>query len=108
MKQLRLAGNEPFDVIFIDAEKEGYPEYLDLALPMLRTGGLILADNTLPYSLPDGNSESVITRFNQKAAASPELISTVLPIIRDGGIDGLLVAIKCADRKSSQVQFRRR
>jgi len=36
---------EPIDVVFIDADKEGYPDYLDKLLPLVRPGGLILAHN---------------------------------------------------------------
>jgi caffeoyl-CoA O-methyltransferase len=36
---------EPIDILFIDADKEGYPEYLNQLLPLVRPGGLILADN---------------------------------------------------------------
>src|ERR671917_1161280 len=37
----------PFDVIFIDADKESYPEYLDASLRLVRPGSLILGDNTI-------------------------------------------------------------
>ena len=36
---------EPIDVVFIDADKEGYVDYLDKLLPLVRPGGLILAHN---------------------------------------------------------------
>lgn len=38
---------KPWDVCFIDADKRHYKEYYELVLPYMRTGGLILADNTL-------------------------------------------------------------
>src|SRR5215204_799392 len=38
---------DPFDVIFIDADKESYPEYLDASLHLVRPGSLILGDNTI-------------------------------------------------------------
>jgi len=36
---------DPIDVVFIDAEKDGYPDYLHKLLPLVRPGGLILAHN---------------------------------------------------------------
>lgn len=36
---------EPIDILFLDADKEGYPDYLNKLLPLVRPGGLILADN---------------------------------------------------------------
>ncbi len=42
----RLSG-ETFDLLFIDAVKEEYARYLELALPMLRAGGVVLVDNLL-------------------------------------------------------------
>ena len=46
-----LAPDETFDMVFIDAEKRQYPEYLELSLPHIRRGGLIMADNTLLWGL---------------------------------------------------------
>jgi predicted O-methyltransferase YrrM len=37
---------EPIDVVFLDADKDGYPDYLNKLLPLVRPGGLIVADNT--------------------------------------------------------------
>lgn len=40
-------GPDGFDLVFIDADKTGYPEYYELSLPLVRPGGLIVVDNTL-------------------------------------------------------------
>ena len=54
LRHLTDAGEPPFDLVFIDADKDGYPEYLRLSLPLLRPGGLLLGDNTLRGALePD-------------------------------------------------------
>lgn len=82
----------PFDIVFIDADKPGYPTYLDLSLPLLRSGGVVLADNTLnpPLLLGEGDAH----RYNEKVAAHPELTSVIIPILRGEHLDGLTVSIK--------------
>lgn len=89
-----IAAEGPFDAFFIDADKEGYPEYLGHALGMVRPGGLILADNTLwggavldPSSEPEGPAEA-LRRFNWSVASAAELESTLIPVR-----DGLTVAL---------------
>lgn len=81
----------PFDLVFIDADKEGYPEYLEWALRLSRPGSLILADNTIRGgSVLDPKDESArATRdFNEKIANDPRLSSIVVPLIRER-VDGL-------------------
>ena len=47
LESLVAASAEPFDFVFIDADKEGYPKYLELALALSRSGTLIVADNVV-------------------------------------------------------------
>lgn len=85
---------EPFDLTFIDADKESYPEYLEWALRLSRPGSLILADNAIRGgSVLDPKDESArATRdFNERLAQDPRLSATVLPLIRES-IDGLAIA----------------
>jgi len=84
---------ELFDLAFIDADKDGYPAYLDRVYPLVRRGGLILADNTLR---PDAPPKSGIPLFNAAVAAHPGLTSIIIPVLR-GDIDGLTVAVKTGD-----------
>jgi predicted O-methyltransferase YrrM len=77
-----------FDACFIDADKENYPAYLDHALRLVRTGGLILGDNTFRDGrVFDSNDQdpgvTAVREFNQRIAQDPRLISTIIPI-RDG------------------------
>jgi caffeoyl-CoA O-methyltransferase len=88
----KLAGEAAFDVIFIDADKEGYPEYLRLSLPLLREGGLLLADNTLRGVLT--SEDSGPKRYNAAAAELSELSTVVVPVLRQGGLDGLTVSVR--------------
>ena len=87
-------GEGPFDLIFIDADKEGYPEYLDWSLRLARPGTLILGDNAIREGSvidPDDSSSRAVREFNQKLAEDPRLSAIVLPLIRER-IDGLAIA----------------
>lgn len=83
----RYAG--PFDVIFIDVDKEDYPAALDLARVRVRPGGFIVVDNVLwkgRVADEPGTYDAAtraIDRMNRIAAEAPDLLSTVLPV-RDG------------------------
>lgn len=78
---------EIYDIIFVDCEKARYPAALEKALPRLRPGGLLLADNVLwsgsVVSLSEEPSVIGIQRFNRLAAEHPGLITSILPL-RDG------------------------
>jgi predicted O-methyltransferase YrrM len=93
LSRMSAEGEAPFDLAFIDADKDGYPDYLDLTVPLVREGGLILADNTLTHSALDPTKETGITRYNNAVAVHPHLTSTIIPVLRQG-IDGLLVSVK--------------
>jgi len=94
LQQLTQAGEPLFDLIFIDADKDGYVEYLRRSLPLLREGGLLLGDNTLPDAVLSDTEDSGTKRYNAAVAASPELTTIVIPVLRGRGIDGLTVSFK--------------
>ena len=85
--------NETFDLLFIDAMKEEYSQYLDLGLPRLRTGGVVIVDNLLwggKVATGDTESSTVALReFNSYLMNHPQLIAEVLPVG-----DGLGYAVK--------------
>jgi len=84
----------PFDVIFIDADKEGYPAYLDASLRLVRSGALILGDNTIRGGTvldPQEATAQATREFNERIARDPGLTGIILPLIRER-IDGLTVA----------------
>ena len=90
MAQEKLAETPgEFDVIFIDVDKEQYPETLRVALPRVRRGGLLLADNTLwsgraARKAPRGDQRTRgIQQFNRMVSTSKELFTVMVPI-RDG------------------------
>ena len=81
--------NEKLDLVFIDADKKQYCDYLDLVIPLLRPGGWILADNTLwdghiidpAY---DKDKQTIALRaFNDKVMQDERLDKVILPL-RDG------------------------
>src|SRR5215217_191898 len=84
----------PFDVIFIDADKESYPDYLDASLQLVRPGSLILGDNTIRGGTvlnPQDATARATREFNERIARDPRLSSILLPLIRER-IDGLTIA----------------
>ena len=94
LSQLEAENEGPFDLVFIDADKDGYVNYLRKAMPLLREGGLVLGDNTLPDAVLDSAAESGTKRYNAEVSARPDLISILVPVLRSRGIDGLLISIK--------------
>jgi caffeoyl-CoA O-methyltransferase len=90
LQQLAAAG-EVFDLIFIDADKDGYIDYLNLILStgLLASGGLICADNTLMQGQPYLSNVSTtsnglaIAKFNQAVADDKRVEQVLLPL-RDG------------------------
>jgi caffeoyl-CoA O-methyltransferase len=76
----RLAGD--FDLVFIDADKEGYVDYYEATFPRLAERGLIVADNTL-WSGRVVDGDGPIVRFNNHVAADPRSVQVILSV-RDG------------------------
>ncbi len=78
-----------YDLIFIDANKREYPLYYEACLPLLRVGGLMVADNVLwdgkAYNEPlSQDKQSVgIRTFNECVIADPRVENVILPL-RDG------------------------
>lgn len=75
-----------FDFVFIDADKNGYIDYYELAMPRLRSGGIIAADNTLWSGAvvdPKTADDHAIVRFNAHVVNDPRVTNALLPV-RDG------------------------
>jgi len=95
MKQLLTDGHqESFDLIFIDADKANYPEYYELALQLLRKGGLVLVDNVLwggAVADPNRNDKQTqaIRQLNDKILKDERVSISLLPLA-----DGLTLACK--------------
>jgi caffeoyl-CoA O-methyltransferase len=80
----RLASREPFDMVFIDADKEGYPYYLAWSLAHVRPGGLITAHNAFRGGDLVGAEPSDGTlglrRFLETMARHARLVGTIIPV----------------------------
>jgi len=91
-------GAEPFDLIFIDADKQGYPQYLEWALKLSHAGTVIVADNVvregkvIDAASSDENVQGV-RRFTEMLAAEPRLSATVLQTVGVKGYDGFALAV---------------
>lgn len=86
----------PFDMVFLDADKEQYVEYWEACLPKLRPGGVFVADNVLwsgGVLFPKTTEDRAIAAFNERVSGDDRVESVFLPIR-----DGLSLSIKRADR----------
>ncbi len=92
-----LTNEAPFDLVFIDADKPGYPTYLDWALKLTRPGSLIVADNCIRGGAPlrshaDDPTTLGIKEYDQRVASDPRLVSVALPL-DDDGMDGFAISV---------------
>jgi len=88
LERLRdIAGEGPFDLVFVDADKQRYPDYLAWAEEHLRLGGVILADNAFGfghvhdagYRGEDAGSVEPLRRFNERLARGGRFRATMIP-----------------------------
>ena len=100
LPELIAAGEEPFDLIFIDADKEAYLEYFELSLKLSRPGTLIAADNVIRYGAvidPDaGKSDSRVAgiqRFLEALSKHPGVDATIVQSVGVKGHDGVALAL---------------
>ena len=85
-----ISGTQPWDVVFIDADKRIYDQYYELVLPLVRPGGLIIADNTLwdgkvlnPTPKESDTQTRGLQRFNDALVHDSRVEKVILPM-RDG------------------------
>lgn len=78
-----------FDLVFIDADKQNYPNYLDLVIPKLKSGSVILSDNVLwsgkvvEEVKKNDTQTQILMEYNKRINEHPKLETVLLPI-RDG------------------------
>jgi predicted O-methyltransferase YrrM len=91
LRELISEGVEPFDFIFIDTDKEGYPEYFALCLELSRPGTMIVADNV--------NAESTDPRvqgvqaFLELVGAEQRVAATAVQTVGSKGYDGFALIL---------------
>jgi len=98
MQKLLAEGRGPFDLIFIDADKPSYAEYLQWSLKLSRPGTLILADNVIRKGAvadPASTDENVrgIRKFNEVLAAEKRVTTSVIQTVGSKGYDGLALIL---------------
>jgi predicted O-methyltransferase YrrM len=98
LARLQAERVEPFDLVFVDAEKKDYPDYLAAALPLCRPGTLIVADNVVRKGAVADAADTdppVVgaRRFLEAVARDPRLEGTVIQTVGRKGHDGMAVAI---------------
>lgn len=87
----KLSAQGPFDAVFIDADKEGYPDYLAWAAANLRPGGLVAAHNAYRHGrvlAPQSETDHIVRRFLEMLANDDRFDGLVLPM-GDGMAVGL-------------------
>ena len=94
LQLLPALDGEQFDLVFLDADKEPLPTYLDWALRLIRPGGAIVADNALRGGrvLDDRAMDAAtvaVREFNRRLATDPRLTSIVVPT-HDGVAIGIV------------------
>jgi predicted O-methyltransferase YrrM len=101
LPKLHAEGGDPFDLIFIDANKDGYPEYFSWALKLSRKGSVIIADNVvrkggvIDASSTDANVRGV-RRMNEIVASETRVSATAIQTVGSKGYDGFMMAVVTA------------
>jgi len=94
----KLTFEQPFDFVFIDADKPSNPQYLAWALKLSRPGTVIVADNVVrDGALADDHSPDPkvrgVRQFFDAMAANPRLEATAIQTVGTKGYDGFAIAI---------------
>lgn len=95
----QLVSEAPFDLVFIDADKPPYPQYLEWALRLTRPGSIIVADNCVrggkafaELGEPQDEATAALVEYNKRVASDPRLVSLALAM-DDDYTDGFAIAV---------------
>ena len=102
LSQLAAEARDPFDLIFIDADKRNNPQYLEWALKLSRPGTLIIADNVVRSGAvldhdSDDPTVTGIRRFIELLGADPRVNATAIQTVGSKGHDGIAIALVTGD-----------
>jgi len=102
LARLAAEGAGPFDFIFIDADKQSYPEYFTWALKLSRKGTVIIADNVVRKGavIEAGSSDPMVQgvrRMNELVAREPRVSATAVQTVGSKGYDGFMMALVTSD-----------
>ena len=98
LPKIAAEGGDPFDLVFIDADKPNNPGYFEWAVKLTRTGGLIIIDNVVrggAVADPDNTSPAVTgtRRVHELIAAEPRVSATAIQTVGAKGYDGFTLAL---------------
>jgi predicted O-methyltransferase YrrM len=98
LRALAAEQSEPFDLVFIDADKQSTPEYFAYALELSRPGGVIVVDNVVRGGAlidPDSEDQGArgMRRFHELLSAEPRVSATTIQTVGSKGYDGLTVVL---------------
>jgi len=98
LPELEAAGEGPFDMIFIDADKPPYAEYFEWAIKLSRPGTLIVTDNVIREGkvLNEDSDDPMVKgahRFNKALAANPAVTATIIQTVGSKEHDGMALAV---------------
>lgn len=98
LRTLAASGDGPFDLVFLDANKDAYPEYLDLILPLTHPGSLLIADNVVRGGrVADASSGDAsvqgVQRFTEALGRLPNVDATAVQTVGAKGYDGFILAL---------------
>lgn len=96
--QLRDEAGEPFDLVFIDADKQGTPGYFTEALELTRPGAVIIVDNVVrDGAIADPQTEDPraqgMQRFHELLAVESRVTATTIQTVGSKGYDGFTLAL---------------
>jgi predicted O-methyltransferase YrrM len=102
LPRIAAEGHAPFDLIFVDADKPGNPDYFRWALKLSRRGSVIVIDNVIrngavaDANSSDGNVQGV-RHMHELIAAEPRVSATAIQTVGIKGYDGFTIALVVAD-----------
>lgn len=76
--------SESFDMVFLDADKEDYPNFFKICLPKLRTGGVILSDNVIDCPEIHKDNPEICEEYMQLVQNHPKCSTVTLPFMPNG------------------------